>query len=206
MFFIAGTKGVTSVAGSGMFYCPECGTKTKYQHKQVRRAATVFFVPVVNLDMLGEYIECQSCMNTFKMEVLKYDPTEAERQFQAMYLEAVKRVMTMMMLADGKIEHDELTTIRGIFNEIAGHELPIDELENEIEDCNNNPTTMKEYLKTIGPMLNDNGKETIIKAAYYISVSDGELVDDEIKVLKQISRHLDISSAHLNGILAQLKK
>jgi len=206
MFFIAGTKGVTSVAGSGMFYCPECGTKTRYQHKQVRRAATVFFVPVVNLDLLGEYIECQSCMNTFKMEVLNYDPEEAESQFEAVYNEAVKRVITMMMLADGTIEQDEVTTIRGIFTEIAGHDLPIEELENEIEDCNNNPTSMKEYLKTIGPMLNDSGKETIIKAAYYISVSDGELADDEIKLLKQISKHLEISPAHLNGIIAQLQE
>ena len=62
MFFIGGTKGVTSVVGSGKFYCPECGQETEYLHKQVRRAATVFFVPVVNLDLLGEYIECQSCM------------------------------------------------------------------------------------------------------------------------------------------------
>ena len=154
MFFIAGTKGVTSVAGTGIFFCPECNTKTEYQHKHVRRAATVFFVPVVNLDLLGEYIECQSCLNTFKMEVLNYDPKEAERQFQAVYTEAVKRVMTMMMLADGKIEQDEVATIRGIFNEIAERDLSKEELENEIEDCNNNPTSMKEYLKTIGPMLN----------------------------------------------------
>ena len=144
--------------------------------------------------------------DTFKMEVLNYDPEEADRQFQAVYNEAVKRVMTMMMLADGKIEQDEVTTIRGIFTDIAGHELSIDELENEIDDCNNNPTSMKEYLKTIGPMLNDNGKETIIKAAYYISVSDGELADDEIKLLKQISKYLEISSAHLNGIIAQLQE
>ena len=64
MFFIAGTKGETSTAGSGEFYCPQCENYTRYLHRQVHQKATVFFVPVANLKLLGEYVECQSCDGT----------------------------------------------------------------------------------------------------------------------------------------------
>ena len=34
MFFIAGTKGETSTADTGTFYCPSCEQETAYHHEQ----------------------------------------------------------------------------------------------------------------------------------------------------------------------------
>ena len=51
MFFVAGTKGETSTAGRGEFYCPQCKTYTNYRHQQVHQKATVFFVSVANLKL-----------------------------------------------------------------------------------------------------------------------------------------------------------
>ena len=56
MFFIAGTKGVTSTHDTGEFYCPHCKSNCNYKHQMVHQKVTVFFVPVVNLKLLGEMI------------------------------------------------------------------------------------------------------------------------------------------------------
>ena len=115
MFFIAGIKGETTTVETGVFYCPHCNAQTQYHHNQVHEKATVFFIPVVNLRLLGEYIECQNCANTYEMEILDYDPEEEELEPEALYLIGLKKVMTMMMLADGKIEESEKAMMKYIY-------------------------------------------------------------------------------------------
>jgi hypothetical protein len=83
MFVIAGTKGATTTVGSGEFYCPQCKKYTRYLRQQVHQKATVFFVPVANLKLLGEYIECQNCKGTYKLEVLEYDPQNEQKEFES---------------------------------------------------------------------------------------------------------------------------
>ena len=51
------------------------------------------------MNLLGEYVECQGCSNTFQKEVLDYDPEAGAEAFQAEYQRAVKRVMVGMLLA-----------------------------------------------------------------------------------------------------------
>ena len=91
MFFIAGTKGETTTIATGEFYCPECNAQTVYHHDQVHEKATVFFVPIVNLRLLGEYIECQSCDSTYEIEILDYDPEQDQLEFEALYLIGLKK-------------------------------------------------------------------------------------------------------------------
>jgi len=67
---IFGTKGVTSTVSTGSFSCPGCSAQTHYDHKRVRRFFTLYWIPLIPLDTIGEYIECLSCHGTFKQSVL----------------------------------------------------------------------------------------------------------------------------------------
>lgn len=206
MFIVAGTKGITSTVGNGDFYCPECAQKTAYLHKQVHKAATFFFIPLANLDLLGEYVECQDCLSTYKMDILDYDPENEQRVFQAEHDRAIKRVMTMMMLEDGRIDNGELRLIREIYEKILGQKVTKDEIIHEINECREKPESLNEFLTAVAPNLNEFGKELLIKVAYWVSLADGEYGKSEKRLLKQISKALDLSSAHLNGIISQLNE
>lgn len=206
MFLIAGTKGVTSTVARGKFYCLNCSEKTKYLHKQVHQTATAFFISVAKLKLLGEYIECQKCQCTFELGVLDYDPEEEQREFYAEYHRSIKRVLTMMMLADGKIDKKELEFIKHTYSNIIGKKYSDDEINREIQECINNPESLNEYLSAVGHKLSESGKEMIIKVAYWVSLADGEYAKSEQRLLKQISKALDVSSAHLNGIINELDK
>ena len=83
MLFIAGTKGETSTADTGRFDCPHCQCETDYHHEQVHKKATVFFVPVATMELLGEYIECQNCF-TLGENTLWYEngQKESERTYK----------------------------------------------------------------------------------------------------------------------------
>lgn len=61
---IWGWRSVTSTASRGEFYCPQCQGYMAYAEKSVRRFFTLYFIPLIPLNSLGEYIECESCKET----------------------------------------------------------------------------------------------------------------------------------------------
>ena len=206
MFFIAGTKGETTTVEKGEFYCPECSLQTTYKHNQVHEKITVFFIPIANLNLLGEYIECQNCFNTYKMEILDYNPEEEQQEFEALYLIGLKKVMTMMMLADGKIDENEKSMMKDIYKNITDLALSDNDIDKEIKNCKANPVGLENCLKELFSYLNESGRETIIKVAYWVSIADGEVDKKEEKLLIKMAKHFEISSAHLKGIIAEVNE
>ena len=164
MFFIAGTKGETTTVATGEFYCPECNAQTSYNHDQVHEKVTVFFIPIANLNLLGEYIECQNCFNTYKMEILDYNPEEEEEEFEALYLIGLKKVMTMMMLADGKIDENEKSMMKDIYKNITDLALSDNDIDKEIKNCKANPVGLENCLKELFSYLNESGGKQLLKS------------------------------------------
>ena len=203
MFFIAGTQGDESTVATGYFYCPNCNERKSFHHNQVHEKATLFFIPVANLRLLGEYIECQSCGNTYNLDVLDYDPEEEQQEFEALYLAGIKKAMSMMMLVDGEIHDDEIIMMKDIYKKLTGFELSDREIEKELQDCKKYPNDLEEYLKELFSVLNDSGREMIIKVAYWISMSDGNTNESENKLLKKIATYFKISNAHLKGVMQE---
>ncbi len=200
-----GTRGVTYSKASGSFHCPQCGANTPYKHRRVRRFFTLYFIPMIPLDLLGEYVECQKCKGTYKEEVLKHDPAADQAAFDAEFHQAIRRVMVMMILADGSVDDAEITSLRGIYQKVAGKELAEPALRAEIAQAQKVGGSVEEYLKTVAPSLNPNGKELVIKAAFLVAISDGKVHEHEEALLERIAKALEVTPAHLRGIVAELK-
>ena len=63
---------------------------------------------------------------------------------------------------------------------------------------------VKEYLKKIKPYLNAGHRELIVKAMYYVASSDGHLDTKESKLLMKTASVLDMTAAHVKGVLSEL--
>ncbi|MBI1278492.1 MAG: zinc-ribbon domain-containing protein [Anaerolineaceae bacterium] len=72
---IFGTRNRFKTIGTGQFYCPHCQTQRTYERKQAKRYFTLYFVPLIPMGDLGEYVECQTCHRTFQADVLTMKPT-----------------------------------------------------------------------------------------------------------------------------------
>ena len=203
-FIIFGTRGVTSTKDRGQFECPHCRHNSAYRLKKVRRFFTLYFIPIIPLDALGEYVECDSCQGTFNKEILDYDASTDQQQMQAMYMVGMKQIMIAMLLADGVIDDDEVKELQNIFEEIAGVEVTEKDLREEIEVVQQQGTGALEFADQLAGMLNASGKEAIITAAYRIANADGNFDPAEQALLSDISERLDVSEAHLRGIMSQL--
>lgn len=71
MFFILGARDRTIEVASGYFACPSCGQLRRYTRKRLARYFTLYFLPLFQLEALGEVIQCGACQATFRAEDLE---------------------------------------------------------------------------------------------------------------------------------------
>jgi tellurite resistance protein len=112
--------------------------------------------------------------------------------------------MILMTLADGIVDHAELTAIASIYQQLSGCEIRQEDLRHEVDAAARDPRPVNDYLKEFGAVLNGEGKEIVLKAMFMIAVSDGNFDDSEFKLLADAARSLEVSKAHFNGIIAEL--
>ena len=201
---IFGTRGVTSTSDSGRFYCPQCQHETDYKHQRVRKFFTLYFIPMIPLSLEGEYIECAECAGTFKLGVLDIDPQAGGAEFEAEFHKAVKRVMVEMMLADGTVEEQEVEVIRNIYGQLVGSELSEDDVRSEIVEAETRARDVTEFLEGLSAHLNDQGKELVVRAAFMVAAADNEFQDEEKALIGSIGQALQMTPAHLNGVIASM--
>jgi uncharacterized Zn-finger protein len=77
---IIGTRVRRSVIGVKPFYCPTCQTERNYVHEEAKRWGTLFFIPIIPLDKVGEVVTCQHCGTQYRPEVLNLQYNKAKRQ------------------------------------------------------------------------------------------------------------------------------
>ncbi|MCB0667392.1 MAG: TerB family tellurite resistance protein [Saprospiraceae bacterium] len=201
---IFGTRGVKSTLAQGNFVCPQCATSEAYKHKKVTKFFTLYFIPVIPLGRMGEYVECQRCRGTFVTRVLEYDPDSARNEFQSIYEKAMRHTMAMIVLADGEIDDNELKVVLEIINKFGHKDMTMGELVAYIFEVQRNPENIDTYLRKVTPSLNEHGKEMIIKCAIAVAAADGQVDQSEILSIKEMATAMEMSAMHLKGILSEM--
>ena len=203
---IFGTRGVTYGSEGGQFFCPDCEGKQQYLHRKVRRFFTLYFIPVIPLDMLGEYVECQRCTSTYKLSILDFDPQKTADAEEAEFQKAVRRVLVLMMLADGVIEESEIEAIQTILGKLEDREVTRKEIETEISRAQQESSNIETYCRGMAGYLNDSGREMVVKAAILVAGADGNFDDKERDALASIATALNMSRAHFSGIINDMTR
>jgi tellurite resistance protein len=184
-----GTKGITYSAGAGQFHCPACGPRQDYRSRRVRRFFTLYFIPIIPLDLVGEYVECQKCQGTFKPEILSWDPEKERKQFEAEFHRATRQVMVLMMLADGNVEQEEVEMVSKLYHQITDRELSPEDVAREVD-----------HLRKTG------GKAMVAKAAYLVAAADGHFAEQEKALLGEVAAAMEMSPEAFAAAIAELQQ
>ena len=208
VMIIFGTRGVTWSKESGDFICPGCGgSSQKYTRKTVRRFFTLYFIPLIPLDKLGEYVQCQTCGGTFNDQVLSYDPVAQQEKARAEFVDHVKRVMILAALASERVTETEYDAIRESYRDLSGKTLSNFDIQQEFGLARQAKGGMTEYASRAFGNLNEHGKEMVIKSVLSVlTASTGTLDDHELDVLNELANTMNVSPAHLRGILTELNE
>ncbi|MDX1991622.1 MAG: zinc-ribbon domain-containing protein [bacterium] len=87
---IFGTRARFKTVGEGQFFCPHCQTTRNYERKQGKNYFAVYFIPLIPMGDIGEFIECQTCHRTYASDVLKFKPSTPNMGDSAKLLNTVK--------------------------------------------------------------------------------------------------------------------
>lgn len=203
MLAIIGIRPITRTTRRGVFHCPECDARRPFARQRVQRRFTVFFVPMLPLDDLGEYVECEHCRGTFRTTVLDRDPADPRADFAAEFRPAVLRIMLLMMMEDGRVEPSEQRMIIDLNRKLTGKSLPMDAIDEHLDAVRAGPRTAADYARRIAPLLNDQGKEMVLKAAYAVAVADRQVHPAERSLLHDIGRALAMTPPHIRDVIAE---
>lgn len=182
---------------NGKFYCPECRCTNEYEMKQETNCLVFFWLPLVTLDIVGRYVECVGCRHSFRENVLESSPEQSRAEFHP----TMRRIMILMLLADGSIDQAEIEVVKSVYAKVSGYALSDEEVRAEIEAASQEKIKVKEYLKKVTPYLNKTGKARVLKSAYYVASADGFLHDDEQALMEEISQALDMDPSHYKSVI-----
>jgi hypothetical protein len=197
---IWGSRGLTSAVQSGEFHCPQCATQRPYTLKQVRTFFTLYFIPLIPLNVAGRYIECGSCGGTFAEEVMSYDPEKEREETQNQML----RVMVMAALADGEVDAAERSEIEKQYMEFAGLPVPAAKLDDEIAMGKSSGVDLNSYVGMLAESLSPHGKALVVKLAFHTMSATGDLKPGHQDQLAKLGDTLEIPKDQYSELIRHL--
>ncbi len=189
---------------NGVFFCPVCGREVPYERKRVRQFLTFFGLPLVPGAVAAEYIECRECHRTFRDIVLSHDLEAPAEAMTSECQRGVRRIMTQMLLADGRVDEKEVCAVRRIFKQITDGDITEADVYDDIRRIGEEGATIEEYLISLAGSLNTAGKELVLRAAFLVAAADGEFQQEERDLLNRLAKALGMSQRQSGGVLASL--
>ena len=120
-----GTRCLKSTIDQGRFDCPSCKSNEDYKHKTVKRFVTIYLIPAIPREKVGEIIECQNCKSTFTPDVLQFQQENSGFKFLAEYEKALRHTLVMITLADGVVKEEEIKTVQSIINKFTHNNISL---------------------------------------------------------------------------------
>ncbi|HET9441920.1 MAG TPA: zinc ribbon domain-containing protein [Acidimicrobiales bacterium] len=194
MLLVFGWRARNRALGSGTFACPSCGTDRPYAHKEARRWFTLFFVPVIPLKVLGDFVECEVCGGTFDPAVLAA-PTAAALSDHL--LGAVREGLVAVLGREPTpaARAEAVALLSGF----AGREWSEADLDRDLAELDTSGLSAR--LATLAPVLTEQGKERLIGGLARAAATGGVLSPDQRAAVERLAAEVGMTAAHTRGLI-----
>ena len=200
MLIIFGLRVFYRTIAQGTFHCRRCGGDRQYRHRAGRRWFTLFFLPVIPLNTVGEHVQCTTCRTRYVTEVLS-QPTTAQMQAA---LPAGMRAAVSAMLRSG--DPASAVSRQRAIEAVVGSGVP------NYDEAMLNADLMQPF-ETIRPALNQVGGQLTVQAREWylaevirIALADGPLSETERQAALAIGLDLGMTQAQVVGVVAMTEQ
>ncbi|MEU8802551.1 hypothetical protein [Spirillospora sp. NPDC048819] len=185
----------------GIFHCPDCGGDREYRRRQGRNFFTLFFVPVIPLTKTGgEFIQCDTCKGRWNPGVLNVPTTAQLAQMPAMLLRmAIAQVLRSGDYTNPSARSRAVAVVQQAG--VAGYDdaaltsdlgRPFDEVRVE----------MSRAASALAP----EARESILRAAAEIALTDGRLSASEEETLAAVGVDLELTRVQVTGVVSMARQ
>ena len=202
---IYGTRGVTMTSGKGSFHCPACSIERPYRRRSVRRFFTLYFIPLIPLDVLEEYVECGACLNQFSEEAVYRDPAIGQPVFEAEMGNALRRMLAILLTADGTVDAGQKEASKEAHYEFLGTAWSDDDIQGELGQVRNAPSEFLSNARILSNQLEPAARSQLLDAMLTVVLANGDVQNEERALLGNLARTLQIPLSELSQRLQQMR-
>lgn len=197
---IWGSRGLDLKGPSGRFFCPQCNDERDYQRRKVQRFFTLYFIPLIPMDVVHESVGCQSCRQHFTLAALQYDPRAERDQLNQELNQYCQTVLGHFARMSASQDEGLRRRVVGGMAAFDGSLLSNGDAGDIIARTDRNYGVASRVL---AQHLTDRGRELVVKGALDVATSDGSLDDDKVAALSELANTLGMTDTHLRGVLAE---
>jgi zinc-ribbon family len=200
LLIIFGMRVFYRAIAQGTFHCRRCGGDRQYRHRAGRRWFTLFFIPVIPLNAVGEHVQCTTCRTRYVTDVLN-QPTTAQMQAA---LPAGMRAAVSAMLRSG--DPSSPVSRQRAIEAVIGSGVPNYDETMLNADLARPFEAIRPALNRVGAQLTIQAREWYLAEVIRIAMADGPLTDSERQAALAVGVDLGMTQAQVIGVIAMTEQ
>ncbi|MDQ2811206.1 MAG: zinc ribbon domain-containing protein [Actinomycetota bacterium] len=200
MLIIFGLRVFYRTIARGAFHCRRCGGDRQYRQRSGRRWFTLFFIPVIPLNAVGQHVQCTTCHTRYVTDVLN-QPTTAQMQTA---LPAGMRAAVSAMLRSGD-PYSPVSRQRAI-EAVIGAGTPGYDEAMLATDLGQPFESIRPALNQVGAQLTIQAREWYLAEVIRVAMADGTLTEGERSAALAIGVDLGMTQAQVLGVVAMTEQ
>jgi hypothetical protein len=177
---LVGDRTRTVRRDEGRRQCPVCRRLTAFAGCEEARYFTLFGVPLLRLRRLADYLQCESCGNSFAPAALAEPAVFA----------CLRRTLVYVMM--GYSREDRLDAAAEVFRRLTGVASDPAALRAERVDIARRGCDLFGFLRQRGAWLNDRGRRQLVEAAFLMTYVSCEMQHEDRVRINLIGQALDL--------------
>ena len=201
---VIGTMNWSSTRSRGTFQCPNCESKETFRYKSSRPFLTLYFIPVLPIGGMQEFVQCDRCKNAFDPAVLtnrimasaamEHVASLAEAKPDSFHRDLLT-IIALIMIEDGQVTEQEIAVARKLFQNIAQSSITREELGRTCSQVRLKRVHLPSFLNSLTERRSHEEKLLLVQAMFGVAGADGAISPGRIQALMQSQSALQIDEA-----------
>lgn len=201
-FLFFGSRAVRQRLGEGEFTCPRCRTIRPYRLVRAQNHAHLYWVPLMKLGQPQEYVECGGCRAKFDPRVLGQAALD-EGALRGALVRAALAAMVAVTRGPAPSQN-ERQLIGEALAAVGAQRLEPDTLTRLVAGESGDAALAAGQLAKIEESLSPRAREALMEAVLRVATAEGAMTPAQAEAVQRIAGALQVSSAHLKGIMVEL--
>ncbi len=193
----------------GEFFCPLCNTAKSFQRKVSRPFLTLYFIPVIPIGGLREYVLCRGCRQRFDPDILEQESlaetiksVRRSSRNQSFEQELV-RLMALTIMEDNFANELEIEMAQRVYRSMTGERLDESQLNQACHEVMALRINASRYVGVAGSAMTYDQKLLALQAMFAVASSEGEISPKRMQTLIEAQQQLGLDQVAFQSAIKE---
>ena len=208
---VIGTINWSSTRSRGVFQCPNCQAKEEFRYKASRPFLTLYFIPILPIGGIEEFVQCGRCKNAFDPAILtnRIMPSAASGQPTSLteakpdsFDSDLLTIIALIMIEDGRVTEQEITVATKLYQNIMEKSITREELGRTCSQVRLKRVHLLSFLNSVVGRRSHEEKLLLVQTMFGIAGADGAISPGRMQALMQSQSALGIDESEFQRAVA----